>query len=180
MSSQAQIAGGRRPGESRTRSHAGDRSRMSIELRVARADELERFARLREQGYAIPVNQRAGWVERMAATGRTERLIGAFDRDRLVGMLNVLAFEQWFGGRAVPMGGIASVVVVPEERGHGLAPRMLAHALALMAERGEVVSTLGPATTWVYRKCGWELAGHYGVASIADVGSRRVGRGRGA
>ncbi|HEX4491112.1 MAG TPA: GNAT family N-acetyltransferase [Acidimicrobiia bacterium] len=139
---------------------------MSIDLRVAHTDELERFARLREQGYAIPVNQRSGWIERVSTTGRTERLVGAFDGDRLVGMLNVLAFEQWFGGRAVPMGGVASVVVAPEERGRGIAPRMLAFALTLMAERGEVVSTLGPATTWAYRKCGWELAGHYGVVSV--------------
>jgi predicted acetyltransferase len=139
---------------------------MSIDLRVARTDELERFARLREQGYAIPVNERSGWIERMSATGRTERLIGAFDGDRLVGMLNVLAFDQWFGGRAVPMGGVASVVVVPEARGRGLAPQMLEYALLLMGERGESISTLGPATTWVYRKCGWELGGHYGVASV--------------
>jgi len=137
-----------------------------VQIRIADPAQLEKFAAMREQGYGIPAGRRAAWAEQMLSSGRAERLLGAYRGDRLVGMLNVLAFEQFFGGRAVPMGGVASVVVVPEERGRGIAPRMLAAALDLMAERGEVISTLGPATSWVYRKCGWELAGLYGVASV--------------
>jgi predicted acetyltransferase len=137
-----------------------------VEIRIARDGELLDFAALREQGYAIPAGRRDQWAERMLATGCTERLLGAYRSGRLVGMLNVLAFSQWFGARAVPMGGVASVVVVPEERGHGIAPQLLTRAVELMKERGEVISTLGPATSWVYRKCGWEHAGLYGVATV--------------
>jgi predicted acetyltransferase len=139
---------------------------MSIDVRVATEVELPAFAALREQGYAIPAGLREAWVEQMVTTGRTERLLGAYRDGRLVGMLNVLAFEQWFGGRAVPMGGVASVVVAPEERGLGIAPRLLTRALELMAERGEAISTLGPATSWVYRKAGWEHGGLYAVATV--------------
>jgi predicted acetyltransferase len=137
-----------------------------IDVRVARDDELPDFAALREQGYAIPTGLREQWAERMLASGNRERLLGAYRKGRLVGMLNVLAFEQWFGARAVPMGGVASVVVAPEERGLGIAPRMLTRAVELMTGRGEVISTLDPATSWVYRKCGWEHGGLYGVASV--------------
>jgi predicted acetyltransferase len=116
----------------------------------------------------------------MLTTGRRERLLGAFRDGRLVGMLNVLAFAQWFGGRALPMGGIASVVVAPEERGLGIAPRLLTRALALMTERGEVISTLGPATSWVYRKSGWEHGGLYGVWTVptSDLLALPAGTGR--
>jgi predicted acetyltransferase len=121
---------------------------------------------MREQGYGLPAGQREAWPEQMLATGRTERLLGAYRDGRLVGMLNVLAFGQWFGGREVPMGGVASVVVAPEERGRGIAPSLLTKGLELMAERGEVVSTLAPATSWVYRKAGWEHALDFAVTSV--------------
>lgn len=153
---------------------------MSVEIRLAREGELLAFAALREQGYAIPAGLRDAWVEQMVTTGRTERLLGAYRDGRLVGMLNVLAFAQWFGARAVPMGGVASVVVAPEERGFGIAPRLLTRALDLMAERGEVISTLGPATSWVYRKSGWEHGGLYAVATVptADLVALPAGQMR--
>jgi predicted acetyltransferase len=137
-----------------------------VDVRGARDDELPDFAALREQGYAIPAGGREEWAGQMLSAGNTERLLGAYRGGRLVGMLNLLAFAQWFGGRAVPMGGVASVVVAPEERGLGIAPRLLTRAVELMTERGEVISTLGPATSWVYRKCGWEHGGLYGVATV--------------
>jgi predicted acetyltransferase len=138
----------------------------AVDVRVASEGELPAFAALREQGYAVPAGLREAWADQMLGTGRTERLLGAFRDGRLVGMLNVLAFEQWFGGRAVPMGGVASVVVAPEERGRGIAPRLLTRALEVMAERGESISTLGPATSWVYRKAGWEHGGLYAVSTV--------------
>jgi predicted acetyltransferase len=136
-----------------------------LDVHVTRGDDLLDFAALREQGFAM-AGRRDAWAEQTLSSGRSERLIGAYRDRRLVGMLNLLGFGQWFGSKALPMGGVASVVVVPEERGLGIAPRMLTYALELMAERGEVISTLGPATSWVYRKCGWEHGGLYGVASV--------------
>jgi predicted acetyltransferase len=138
----------------------------ALEVRVAKAGELVEFGALREQGYAIPAGHREEWADQMLATGRSERLLGAFRDGRLVGMLNVLGFAQWFGARPLPMGGVASVVVAPEERGRGIAPRLLTRALELMAERGEVISTLGPATSWVYRKSGWDHGGLYAVSTV--------------
>jgi predicted acetyltransferase len=137
-----------------------------VDVSVARESDLLAFAALREQGYAVPAGLREAWADEMLRTGRTERLLGAYLGGRLVGMLNVLALGQWFGGRTVPMGGVASVVVAPEERGRGIAPRLLTGAIELMADRGESISTLGPATSWVYRKAGWEHGGLYGVATV--------------
>jgi predicted acetyltransferase len=137
-----------------------------VDVRAARESDVLEFAALREQGYAVPAGQREAWADDMLATGRAERLLGAYHDGRLVGMLNVLEFGQWFGRRALPMGGVASVVVAPEERGLGIAPSLLTRALELMRERGEVISTLGPATSWVYRKSGWEHSCLYAVARV--------------
>lgn len=150
----------------------------AFEVRVATEGELLDFGALREQGYAVPAGQREKWADQMLSTGRAERLLGAYRDGRLVGMLNVLGFEQWFGGRPLPMGGVASVVVAPEERGRGIAPHLLTRALELMSERGEVISTLGPATSWVYRKSGWEHGGLYAVSTVPT--SDLVGLGGGA
>ncbi|MDQ1534084.1 MAG: hypothetical protein QOF28_1845 [Actinomycetota bacterium] len=139
---------------------------FAVDVRVAAEADLPLFAALREQGYGLPAGQREEWADQMLMTGRTERLLGAYRDGRLVGMLNVLELGQWFGGRALPMGGVASVVVAPEERGRGVAPSLLTRALELMAERGEVISTLAPATSWVYRKAGWEHAELFAVASV--------------
>lgn len=85
--------------------------------------------------------------------------LGAFIDGRLAAKLTVIPYEQWFGGRTVPMGGIAGVAVAAEDRGAGLAGRLLTAALPRMRDRGEVVSTLFPTAVGVYRSAGWELAG---------------------
>ncbi len=136
--------------------------RVTVER--ARVDDLVEYATLREQGYALP-GTREDWVARVARDPKL-RMLGARRDGRLVGMLNVLAFAQWFGGRAVPMGGVASVVVAPEERGRGIAPQLLDAAIGVMRDDGEAISTLGPATSWVYRKCGWEHGGRYAVVTV--------------
>jgi predicted acetyltransferase len=46
-----------------------------------------------------------------------------------------------------------------------------------MRERGEVVSPLGPATMWVYRKCGWEIAGDQSVRVVPTVDLDRLSFG---
>jgi len=77
----------------------------------------------------------------------------------IVGALRVLPMGQYLGGRRVPMGGVATVVVRPEWRGRGVAARMIDTALAHMRSEGLAVSVLHPATLRPYRRAGWELAG---------------------
>ena len=90
---------------------------------------------------------------------RLERRLGAFDGDQLVGHLAVWDVGQWFGGRCVPMGGVAGVGVTPQSRGRGVATALLDRGLTLMHERGDAISTLYPANVGLYRSGGWEIAG---------------------
>lgn len=98
--------------------------------------------------------------ERFGDTFRPERSLGVFEDGRLVGKLTTHALGHWIGGRAVPMGGIAGVTVTPDRRAAGVTSGLLRAELRRMRERGEVTSSLFPATVAPYRRSGWEVAGH--------------------
>lgn len=89
-----------------------------------------------------------------------EGALRAVRRDGAVsGCLGIHEMEQWFRGRAVPMGGIAAVGVPPELRGAGVAAELMTGALREMRERGMALSTLYASTQRLYRKVGYEQAG---------------------
>jgi predicted acetyltransferase len=81
---------------------------------------------------------------------------------------------QWFGGRSVPMTGIAAVGVSPEARGRGLAIRIMAEMLEELHEKNVALSALFPATQTLYRKAGYEQAGcrFKTVITPGDIRSR--------
>lgn len=88
---------------------------------------------------------------------REGRMLGVYEGRRLVATGYYHAFDQWWHGRAVPMGGVAGVCVAPEDRGRGIGGRLAARLLDLM--EGRPLSVLFPATTPVYRSVGYERAG---------------------
>ncbi|PPK70396.1 GNAT family N-acetyltransferase [Actinokineospora auranticolor] len=77
----------------------------------------------------------------------------------VAGFLRIWRYNQFFGGAAVPMGGVASVAVHPHARGQGVAGRLLTEALRVMRASGQHVSTLYPYVIPVYRNHGWEHTG---------------------
>ena len=88
------------------------------------------------------------------------RCLAAFDGDRLVGTAFYLGQRQWWNGRPVPMAGVASVMVAPEDRGRGAGRALMTALTGLMTERGYPLAVLFPATMTIYRSLGWEIAGH--------------------
>lgn len=151
--------------------------KVSLEIRDGSEADLDEHAKLREQGYAFDPRATRNWIDQCKRGGLAERMIGAYDRGRLVGRLSIMPFGQFFGGRPVPAGGIGAVVVAPEYRSRGLGTALLDAAVKRMRERGEVVSPLGPATMWVYRKCGWEIAGDQSVRVVPTVDLDRLNFG---
>src|SRR5262245_45038439 len=143
---------------------------MDIEIRVPTAEEVHGVFDVRAQAFAVPESDRERWTSLVDPTG----LVTAFLGSQVVGSLTVLQFGQWFGGRSVPMGGLATVVVRPEHRGEGIASRLLEHSLVRMRESGFPVSTLHPATTRVYRAAGWEIGGDLARHRIATRSLERL------
>ena len=91
----------------------------------------------------------------------------AEDGGKLVGALKVRDYRQFFGGAAVPMGGVASVTVDPHARGLGVASTLIDAALPAMRDRGQVISALYPSVPTLYRGRGWEQTGNYERVKIA-------------
>jgi predicted acetyltransferase len=114
------------------------------------------------------------------------RYIGVADGDDVVAAARIWPFQQWWGGRLVPMGGIAGVVVAPEYRGRGVASLLMRGVLKRCTEKGYPLSGLYPATTVLYRHLGYEFAGgrfkySFQAADLRTLGGkgttvRRAGR----
>jgi hypothetical protein len=71
-------------------------------------------------------DQRRRAVADPIAAGRT---LGAFHGDRPVGAATFHDMRQWWCGRAVPMAGVASVKVAPEDRGRDVRARGQDHGI---------------------------------------------------
>jgi predicted acetyltransferase len=80
---------------------------------------------------------------------------------RIAGTLKVREYQQFFGGAAVPMGGVANVAVSPAARGHGVASTLVDAAMPVMRDRGHCVSALYASVPPLYRSRGWEQTGNY-------------------
>jgi predicted acetyltransferase len=107
----------------------------------------------------FPGGDRALWQQEQEPVIREQRYLGAFDGARLVAAARFHDMTQWWYGRAVPMAGVASVAVGPQERGRGVGRSLMTALLEVIASRGYPVSVLYPSTMPIYRALGWEIAG---------------------
>jgi predicted acetyltransferase len=78
---------------------------------------------------------------------------------RVLASARIRSYEQWWGGNAVPMGGIAGVAVHPDARGQGQASTLMRELLPVMRAAGQPISVLFPTGVGVYRPVGWEVDG---------------------
>lgn len=103
----------------------------------------------------------------------------ARDGATVVASARILPLRQWWHGRAVPMGGVGSVVVAPEARGRGVARALMTAVLQRIGERGDPISMLYPATVPLYRSVGWELVGRQRTIEMASSVARTLADGDG-
>ena len=100
---------------------------------------------------------------------------GTFDDDHLVARLATRGYHSWFGGSAVPTGGIAGVAVAAERRGEKLLDELFRVALEDgLRERGEAVSTLFCTAPGIYRKFGYELVSSYDTVEVPAAMLARI------
>jgi predicted acetyltransferase len=134
-----------------------------LECGVPRApDEQAAFVQVANEAFAFPPELSQRYFARVPAQD-----IRVVRRDgQVLGGLAVLAMGQYFGGRAVPMAGVAVVAVAPEGRARGAATALLRATLNELHAGGTALSALYPATVKLYRRVGYELAGHTCEASL--------------
>ncbi|MBX3361776.1 MAG: GNAT family N-acetyltransferase [Phycisphaeraceae bacterium] len=82
------------------------------------------------------------------------------EEGRTVASLLRIPMGAYFGGRSVPLLGIAGVAVAPEERGRGHAAFLMHNLVRSAFEEGWALAGLYASTHRLYRKFGFEHAGH--------------------
>ncbi|HEX9888162.1 MAG TPA: GNAT family N-acetyltransferase [Nitriliruptorales bacterium] len=128
---------------------------MDIEVRDLRDEDRRHVRRLRYRIFTadtFEADDDEQYVD-------DDRRVVAVQGDRVVGHAGAWRFGQFFGGRQVPMAGVAGVVVEAHARGAGAASSMLRRLGERVRDQGDVVAALYPATLVPYRRLGWELAG---------------------
>lgn len=119
------------------------------------SQEGDRLARLIEQCFLSPAGSSEIYFDRIGRGNfRFLRQAG-----QLLGGLALLPLGQWYGGRCVPMVGVAAVGIAPEHRGSGSALSLMQQALREMYAEGVPISVLYPATQRLYRRVGYEQGG---------------------
>ncbi|GAA0406630.1 GNAT family N-acetyltransferase [Microbispora corallina] len=131
-----------------------------MEIRDLGIDDLDAVLDNRRRAFGpISASDAQTWRELVTPMLPERRYLGVFDGTRLVAAARTNPFRQWWHGRAMPMGGIGSVTVAPEDRGRGVGRMLMRAVIERCAELGEPVSALYPATTPLYRSVGYEHAG---------------------
>jgi predicted acetyltransferase len=132
--------------------------------------ELVAVSRILSHAFAFPPEQAGEWFQK-----------AGLDQARIlrspagpVGCLMRLPMGQYFGGRDVPMLGIAGVGVAPEARGQGLALELMRQAVLEAHAEGFALSCLYASTQALYRQVGYEQAGHrfFYRLPLATIGVR--------
>jgi predicted acetyltransferase len=76
----------------------------------------------------------------------------------MVACLRILPLRMLIHGASVPLGGVSSVACLPEHRRKGHVGQLLRHALALMREQGQPLSSLWTPHPTLYSRYGWMIA----------------------
>lgn len=141
------------------------------EPRPLTAADDDALARLHALAFAFPASDAPGWWEQ-AGRGNVRVLD---DGGRVAAGLVDLPMGIFLGGEAIPLHGIAGVVVDPAARGRGLGQRLMAGHLRQLRERGVPLSALYASTRGLYRHVGYGLAGTHHEATLPTAALRRAG-----
>lgn len=142
---------------------------------LAGESELAEVSRLVSLAFAGPLEGSTQWMRDSGLENvRVLREEEGRGGGRVRACLLRIPMGQHFGGRAVPMVGVAGVAVGPESRGRGLARRMMAELMRELAAEGAPLSALYASTQALYRQVGYEQAGHrFNVRiPLAQIGVR--------
>ncbi|MFD5830807.1 enhanced intracellular survival protein Eis [Lentzea sp. NPDC060358] len=123
-----------------------------MHIREYTEDDLDAVFRLRK--LAFNSTRRPEQLVKPGSRGLVAELDG-----QVAGVLGIGEYAQFYGGAAVPMGGIGGVAVDGALRGRGVANALLDASLTVMREHGQALSVLYATVPTLYRGRGWERTG---------------------
>lgn len=148
---------------------------MGLQLRDVVEADLPAVLSLRNRAFGPLGTSSTDWWGRVAAETLGGRWLAVVDDGELVGAGRIRPYEQVWGGRPLPMGGVAGVYVEPSARGRGVATTLTRGLITRMGELGDVVSCLYPTTVSLYRRSGYEVGGVQQRTTYAGPTLRALG-----
>ncbi|PTL83671.1 enhanced intracellular survival protein Eis [Vitiosangium sp. GDMCC 1.1324] len=109
------------------------------------------------QAFAMPPEEGRVWRQKIEAGGAQLRVLR--QGGPVAATLIHFSMGQWFGGRRIPLVGIAGVGVAPARRGQGSGVRLMQACLQELRGQGVPLVGLYPSTQPLYRRVGFEQAG---------------------
>lgn len=131
---------------------------MDDGIRFGTGDDLDGIWEVFRHGFGAKEVDRDAWTKDLDPA---RCLVAVDERGEIGAASHIRRFEQWFGGRAIPLAGYSPVAVLPQHRGRGWGRAVTAGHFADLRDRGEVIAGLFPASVQLYRSVGFELAGSY-------------------
>jgi len=130
--------------------------------RLSDGDDLDAESKILSSAFGMPPEQSVRWIEK-SGRGLFRRVVA---EGQTVATIVLIPMAIYFGGRSVPMTGIAGVAVDPSARGSGVGRWMMARALEEIRASGVPLSGLYSAMHPLYRSVGFEHAGHHHRVSV--------------
>ena len=129
---------------------------MSLEIRPVSSDELDRFHFL--VSYAFSSDRTPEGRERMKHVEAIGEDYALYEDGVMMACLRLFSMRMFIHGASIPLSGVSHVACLPEHRRKGYVGRLLRHALGVMREHGQPLSSLWTPHPSLYRRYGWMVA----------------------
>ena len=130
---------------------------MSLDIRPARAEEMDQFGLMGAYSYAGAFGDGPDNVVRNS--NRPEWTLCAFDGDVMATSFAAFPFTIRANGQTLAYAGISAVGARPEYRRRGLLRKIITRAFAEQRERGQSVAGLWASQAAIYRRYGFAQMG---------------------
>ena len=129
---------------------------VPLEIRPVTSDELDRFHFL--VSYAFSSDRSPESRERMKHIEAIGHDYALYDDGEMAACLRLYRMRMFIHGASIPLSGVSHVACLPEHRRKGYVGRLLRHALGVMREEGQPLSSLWTPHPSLYRRYGWVVA----------------------
>jgi predicted acetyltransferase len=141
-----------------------------VELKYRSPSEDELRATLEAANVAFGNELRDDDFELQRGEITPDRVVGAYDGGRPVGLTASIAFEMTIPGGVAPTAGITYVGVMPSHRRRGILTQLMRRQLDDLHERGEPLAVLWASEPVIYGRFGYGIA-----APSASLDAERAG-----
>ena len=129
---------------------------MTIEIRPVTEDDFDRVHFL--LAYSFTADRSHEGRERMKHVEAIGSTIALYEDGQMAACLRILPLRMFIHSASIPLGGMSSVACLPEHRRKGYVGQLLRHALTVMREQGQPLSSLYTPHVSLYRRYGWMIA----------------------